>query len=413
MLRPRCLALLFAVLLAGVLTSCGGDKPPSVPTATPTQVPTATQTPTPTPEPYLGPFIPLGEPVHRDLGTSTERIRNCVEDGEEPIIKTPSSSVATSYNVQWSVGGKTGGGFKIGGGVLPIEVNLEASLAATYGNEVTQLTTRGTGWQLPAKPNTIVTYILSWGETWQPGYVEFRVLGQSAMPIDVMYRLDVTSEIVAEDAQFCDGTPIAGPIAPSPVAGMAESSLTSPTPIPFAPPSTATPTRTPVVPTPTPTPLPTDTPTPPPPTATPTPPPTDTPTPTPTPTLVPPTYTPTPVPPTATLMTLSQPTGKYPCPLIVPRAQVNRWRIGQASIQAVDEAIGQFNSLRPHNEGAFNRGTTIPVGVLVATNYDEQDGTKWEQYPVRPIVHSGSWGLFETIGEYEAPNAGACITISN
>lgn len=103
--------------------------------------------------------------------------------------------------------------------------------------------------------------------------------------------------------------------------------------------------------------------------------------------------------------------GKYPCPLLVDQGQVESWKIGQASVTAVDQAIKDFDALRPNDEGAFVKGTQVPSGVLVATNFDERDANKWTQYPVIPIIHSGSWGLFQTTGDYTTPNAGACMTI--
>jgi hypothetical protein len=105
----------------------------------------------------------------------------------------------------------------------------------------------------------------------------------------------------------------------------------------------------------------------------------------------------------------SQP--KYPCPLLVKQNQVEAWKTGQASVAVVDQAIKNFDALRPNDAGAFVKGTQIPRGVLVATNFDEQDANRWTQYPVIPIIHSGSWGLFQTTGDYAAPNAGACMTL--
>lgn len=105
------------------------------------------------------------------------------------------------------------------------------------------------------------------------------------------------------------------------------------------------------------------------------------------------------------------PVAKYPCPLLISRAQVAMWLVGQTSVSGVAAAINQFNSLRPQDEGAFQTGAPIPVGVIVATNFDEQDGQAWMQFPVRPLTHSGSFGLFETTGSYAAPRPGACMTI--
>jgi len=129
------------------------------------------------------------------------------------------------------------------------------------------------------------------------------------------------------------------------------------------------------------------------------------------------TKSPIPVFPTATENTVVLPTstdfprGKYPCPLLINQSKVDLWKMGQASVPAVQQAVNEFDNLRPYNEGAFTKGTTIPSGVLVATNFDVNDGNAWTKYPVTPLIHSGSWGLFQTIGEYTAPNDGACMTI--
>ena len=201
--------LLFCIV---VVSGCFGNDAPTTPEPAPTPTLPPAPTATATPLPSFGPFIPLGEPVHRNLGTSTEVVRNCVPGAVDPIVKTPSRSLIASHNVEWSVAGTAGIGTSIGGGVLPVEVNLDVSLTTTYGQGYSETTERGTGWQLPAKPNTIVTYILAWGEKWQPGFVEVRLWNQPVIKIDVFYRTDVTSEIVAEDAQDCDGTRTEEPV---------------------------------------------------------------------------------------------------------------------------------------------------------------------------------------------------------
>lgn len=226
--------LLFCIVVA---SGCFGRDAPTAPEPSPTPALPPSPTATATPLPSFGPFIPLGEPVHRNLGTSTEVVRNCVPGAVDPIVKTPSRSLIASHNVEWSVAGTAGIGTSIGGGVLPVEVNLDVSLTTTYGQGYSETTERGTGWQLPAKPNTIVTYILAWGEKWQPGFVEVRLWNQPAIKIDVFYRTDVTSEIVAEDAQDCDGTRTGEPLptmslAPNtPLPSVATLSLSTPVPL--------------------------------------------------------------------------------------------------------------------------------------------------------------------------------------
>jgi hypothetical protein len=105
------------------------------------------------------------------------------------------------------------------------------------------------------------------------------------------------------------------------------------------------------------------------------------------------------------------PRGKAPCALLISQGEVITWQVGQDTIPAVQAAILRFDAKRPNDAGAFTKGTRIPSGIVVATNFDEQDGKAWQRYPVVPIVHSGSWGLFQSTGEYVAPNPGACMTI--
>lgn len=109
---------------------------------------------------------------------------------------------------------------------------------------------------------------------------------------------------------------------------------------------------------------------------------------------------PTPVPP-------SLPT--YPetlCPTSISQSVINSWKIGVADVPTVHTYINDFD--RDRRGGEFSKGTSIPAGVIIATNFDETNGSTWSQYPVVAIVHSGSWGLFQSTGEYIAPNAGAC-----
>lgn len=99
------------------------------------------------------------------------------------------------------------------------------------------------------------------------------------------------------------------------------------------------------------------------------------------------------------------------CPVTITQGEVNSWKIGTADVSTVQAYIDRFNSMRPGNMGNFGPGDRIPSGVLVATNFDERDANRWAQFPVVAIVHSGSWGLFQTTGEYITPSPGACMTI--
>jgi hypothetical protein len=97
--------------------------------------------------------------------------------------------------------------------------------------------------------------------------------------------------------------------------------------------------------------------------------------------------------------------------LTISQSTVDNWKVGQSPVANVGEAIRQFDSMRPDNAGVFQKGATIPGGVIVATNFDVNDSSAWSKYPVTPLIHSGTWGLFQTTSEYKTPSDGACMTI--
>jgi hypothetical protein len=99
------------------------------------------------------------------------------------------------------------------------------------------------------------------------------------------------------------------------------------------------------------------------------------------------------------------------CPYGISQSEIKLLNVGVADVPTVQSYINRFDAGRPNDGGAFVQGTRIPAGVVVATNFDEANPNKWLDYPVIALVHSGSWGLFQSTGEYTAPNAGACRVI--
>jgi len=179
-----------AVLLVGVclLTACISPSPQaSVASA-----------------PVPGPVVPVGQPEMRDLGPTTETVWNCGSGGGT-VVKHPTMSVVTNHAVEWQVGGTVGVGVKIGEGIIPGGADLSASLEGRYVSRLEQGIQQGTGWDLPAEPNTIMVYTLMWREVWQPGYIYVRLADQNVVRVDIRYRTGIQSEIVGKQKQTCGG----------------------------------------------------------------------------------------------------------------------------------------------------------------------------------------------------------------
>lgn len=99
------------------------------------------------------------------------------------------------------------------------------------------------------------------------------------------------------------------------------------------------------------------------------------------------------------------------CPVAITRAQVESWHVGETDVPTVKSYVKRADDMRVNDVGSYARETLLPTSVLIETNLDETDGTRWQAFPVIPIVHSGSFGLFETTAEFIAPNTGACLRI--
>lgn len=104
----------------------------------------------------------------------------------------------------------------------------------------------------------------------------------------------------------------------------------------------------------------------------------------------------------------SSPQISYPTPLpanSISENVVNQLNFGQVTIEDVN------NCLNKAHEGArpfvsFRTGDQIPSNALVATDYGG-GGRSWSEYPVTPLCHNGSWGLFRSRESYIAPYEGA------
>jgi len=100
------------------------------------------------------------------------------------------------------------------------------------------------------------------------------------------------------------------------------------------------------------------------------------------------------------------------CPNSVSNATVAGWEIGVAEPSAVQARINEFDANRLDG-GEFSPGNLLPAGALVATNFDPAGtgATTWQNYPVRTVVRSGSWGIFQVLNAFSAPVPGACLLV--
>ena len=98
------------------------------------------------------------------------------------------------------------------------------------------------------------------------------------------------------------------------------------------------------------------------------------------------------------------------CPTTISRRLVEEWhQVGETNKAVAQDYINEFDRMRVGGE--FMPQDVLPAGVLVITDFSSGESLIYQQYPVRPIVHYRSWGVFETINEYTAIQYGSCMTI--
>lgn len=75
---------------------------------------------------------------------------------------------------------------------------------------------------------------------------------------------------------------------------------------------------------------------------------------------------------------------------------------------SVSDALRQAEELAGHQQNDYKEGSTIPAGVVIATDLQNSN---LSSFPVSSIKNQGGWGLFITSAEFIAPNDGTywCI----
>ncbi|NBD35974.1 MAG: hypothetical protein GVY30_08235 [Chloroflexi bacterium] len=99
------------------------------------------------------------------------------------------------------------------------------------------------------------------------------------------------------------------------------------------------------------------------------------------------------------------------CPTTISRELIEEWsQIGETTKDTTLTYINEFDTMRIGGE--FAPHDVLPAGVVIITDFGNGESLIYQQYPVRPIVHYRSWGVFETIGEYTAVQSGSCMSIA-
>lgn len=155
--------------------------------------------------PEVGSIVPNGQPEIRDLSPTTETVPNC-SGANTTTTKHPSMTVATSYAIEWEVGGEVGAGVTIGEGVVPGGVNLEGALTGAISSGLDSSIEQSSAWDLSAEPNTIREYTIMWREIWQPGFVNVILPTGENIQISVVYRSGIQSDIIGDRVLKCDGS---------------------------------------------------------------------------------------------------------------------------------------------------------------------------------------------------------------
>lgn len=98
----------------------------------------------------------------------------------------------------------------------------------------------------------------------------------------------------------------------------------------------------------------------------------------------------------------------YPTPIpanSIPREVVRQLMYGEVSVDQVNGCLREAHRDR-RSFVSIEVGDSVPGKALVATDLS-RDGRVWSAFPVIPICHNGSWGLFESSNSYIAPYEGA------
>lgn len=120
--------------------------------------------------------------------------------------------------------------------------------------------------------------------------------------------------------------------------------------------------------------------------------------------------------PTSLPIQFAQPTQTF-CAAAISRADVQNWaKVGLTDKAIMQTYITEFKDKLVAENGfvsGFHKGDTIPAGILIATDFGNGESEDYLSFPVNPIVHYRSWGLFEVMASFVAPNAngGWCATI--
>jgi len=110
--------------------------------------------------------------------------------------------------------------------------------------------------------------------------------------------------------------------------------------------------------------------------------------------------------PTISPTIIPSPTAINGTEAIISRSKVDEWSLGETNMETVTSCLNETEKI-PAPFISFEKGDTIPRGVLLATGFWIDGGVHWNELPVRPICIYDDWGLFESLDEFQAVSPGS------
>ncbi|MBI5824036.1 MAG: hypothetical protein HZB18_08425 [Chloroflexi bacterium] len=100
------------------------------------------------------------------------------------------------------------------------------------------------------------------------------------------------------------------------------------------------------------------------------------------------------------------------CPDLLSQATLKEWKqAGEVLQPSIGRYIDEFDQIRGVN-GGFGAGDVLPRNVFIITAFGNRGETLvYQSYPVKPVVHYKSYGVFQTTKTFKTTFEGACMEL--